>query len=230
MSATHEVVRHRISDIHEYGLDVEHRYIYVQGVADFPTEDGSEPGVEYRMANRLIKNLDALQGIDEEKPIVISMKTCGGDWVEGMAMYDAILANPCPVTIINYSHARSMSSIIMQAANKRIMMPHSYFMFHRGYIGTEGTPKQVYSEIDFARKFADNQMTDIYVDCLRRSETGTYRRWSKNRLREMLQARMDSTEEVYLTAQQAAKEGFADEVFEGWGNVTRYSDTQKVRK
>lgn len=67
--------RHRIEDIHEYGLDVEHRYIYVQGVADDPMDDYPDPGVEYRMANRLIKNLDILQGHSEEEPIVISMKT-----------------------------------------------------------------------------------------------------------------------------------------------------------
>ena len=229
-STTSERERHRIEDIHEFGLDVEHRYIYVQGVADDPMDDYPEPGVEFRMANRLIKNLDILQGLDESEPIVISMKTGGGDWVEGMAMHDAILANPCPITIINYSHARSMSSIILQAANKRVTMKHGYFMFHMGFMGTEGTPKQVYSEIDFIRKTSDAQMLDVYVDCLRRSETGRYRSWSKKRIRAMLIKRMDQTEEVYLTAEEAVKEGFIDEIFTGWATVKQYTDAQRDRK
>jgi ATP-dependent protease ClpP protease subunit len=229
-STTSEEERNRISDIHEYGVDVKHRYIYVQGVADAPMDDFSEPGVEYRMANRLIKNLDVLQGLDEEKPIVISMKTCGGDWVEGMAMYDAILANPCPITIINWSHARSMSSIILQAANKRIMAPHSYFMIHEGTDGFEGTVKSFRSYAEFG-KVAVEQMLDIYVDCLKRAEKGcTYRSWSQKRIREMLIVEMAQKEEVYFTAEQAVIRGFADEVFSGWGTVTDYTETQKARK
>jgi ATP-dependent protease ClpP protease subunit len=211
-------------------VDVEHRYIYVQGVADDPMDDFPEPGVEYRMANRLIKNLDVLQGLDEEKPIVISMKTCGGDWVEGMAMHDAILANPCPITIINYSHARSMSSIILQAANKRIMMGHSYFMIHEGTDGFEGTTKSFRSYAEFG-KVAIEQMLDIYVDALQRSDGAMRKgRWSRKRARQWLVDQMNLKEEVYLTATQAVRLGFADEVFAGWGTVTDYTDTQRARK
>jgi len=215
-STTSEKERNRISDIHEFGLDVEHRYIYVQGVADDPMDDYPEPGVEYRMANRLIKNLDILQGLDEEKPIVISMKTCGGDWIEGIGIFDAILAVPNPVTIINYTHARSMSSIILQAANKRITMPG-------------GTSKQMLSYLEFM-PVANAQILKIYEDCLKRSETGKYRHWSRKRIRAMLIEKMDKKEEVYLTAQQAVDEGFADEIFSGWGTVTDYTEVQKARK
>jgi ATP-dependent protease ClpP protease subunit len=229
-STTSEKERNRIEDIHLFGLDVEHRYIYVQGVADDPEEGNPEPGVEYRMANRLIKNLDILQGIDETQPIVISMKTCGGDWVEGMAMHDAILANPCPVTIINYSHARSMSSLILQAANKRIMMPHSYFMYHMGTDAFDGTTKQLMSYVEWLPT-ANNQMLEVYVECLKRAEKGcTYRSWSRRRIREMLTEQMDRKEEVYLTAHEAVKHGFADEIFSGWGTVKNYTEAQRARK
>ena len=231
-STTSEKERNRIWDIHEFGVDVEHFYIYVQGVADNPMDDFPEPGVEFRMSNRLIKNLDILQGLDleAEKDIVISMKTCGGDWVEGMAMYDAILAIPNRVTIINYSHARSMSSIIMQAANKRIMMGHSYFMLHEGTDGFEGTTKSFQSYAEFG-KIALEQMLDIYVDCLYRSD-GTMRKgcWSRKRLRQWLIDQMNLKEEVYFTAEQAVKLGFADEIFDGWGSVKDYTNAQKERK
>ena len=42
-STTSERNRNRICDIHEFGLDVEHFYIYVQGVADDPMDDYPEP-------------------------------------------------------------------------------------------------------------------------------------------------------------------------------------------
>lgn len=230
-STTSERERNRIADIHEFGLDVEHFYVYVQGVADDPMDDYPEPGVEFRMANMLIRNLDILQGLDPDgkKAIVISMKTCGGDWVEGMAMYDAIVAVPNPVTIISYSHARSMSSILLQAANKRVLMPNSYFMYHLGTDGFEGTTKQLMSYAAFVPT-SIKQMLQVYEDCLKRTPHGCYSRWSRKRINEMLVKKMNQKEEVYLTAQEAVRQGFADEIFTGWDVVTTYTDQQMERK
>lgn len=229
MSAHSETERHRIHDIQEYGLDCKHFVIYLQGVEEQASDDYTEPGVEYRMANRFIKNLDVLTGIDSGRPITISMKTCGGDWEEGIAMYDAILATPNPVTIINYTHARSMSSIILQAANKRIMMPHSSFMFHMGYLGIEGTPKQVDSSWHF-NKIADRQMIEIYIDALKRTPHGKMHSWSRKRIEEWLREQMDKREDVYFTAEDAVKAGFADEIFTDWDVVTQYTEDQLARK
>lgn len=230
MSAKSEVQRNRIYEIQEYGVDTEHFMIYIQGIESNPNDDDevNEYGVEYRMANRLIKNLDILSGIDTDRPITISMKTCGGIWVEGMAMYDAILTTPNPISIINYTHARSMSSIILQAANKRIMMPHSSFMFHEGTMILEGTPKQVRSEFKF-NKVADEQMIEVYVDCLKRSQ-GKASKWSEKRIKDWLVEQMNNQEDVYLTAKEAIEFGFADEVFTDWESVTKYTKAQKERK
>jgi ATP-dependent protease ClpP protease subunit len=225
MSQRLEKERSRIEWIHDYGLDMEHFTVYLQGVEENCDRDYLEPGVEFRMANRLIKSLDVLTGLDDERPITISMKTCGGDWEEGMAIYDAIMAAPNPVTIVSYTHARSMSSIILQAANKRILMPHSTFMFHEGYVGMEGTPKQVRSIHEF-NKVADEQMLKIYIDRLKSTPTGKCHRWSKKRIREWLEAEMNKKEDVYMTADEAVKMGFADEIFSDWATVTEYTEEQ----
>ena len=164
---------------------------------------------------KLIANLRLLVDHKPDEPILIHMKTCGGDWVEGMAIYDAIQACPCPVHIINYSHARSMSSIIFQAGDLRIMMPNSYFMFHQGTYGTDGTWKSVKSEVDFYKKVADPTMLDIYVDAIPESENSTkFLGWDKEKIRRFLKKEMDKTEEVYLTAPQAIEWGFADIIFD----------------
>jgi ATP-dependent protease ClpP protease subunit len=226
--AISDAERYRISDIHEHGVDTRHFMIYMQGVEENPDEEYGEPGVEYRMANRFIRNLDILTGIDADRPITVSMKTCGGDWVEGMAMYDAILATPNPVSIVSYTHARSMSSLILQAANKRILMPHSYFMYHEGTTGHEGTPKQVRSDFEFG-KHADEQMLNVYVAAIKRSP-GKMKGWSKSRIKTELVKQMNDKEDVYLLAGEAIAMGFADEVFSDWDSVTEYEDWQLGRK
>ena len=124
--------------VHEYDVDLQSNHIYLMGMESYAAgheEAIGEPGVEYSMANRFIRNLNICMRANPDKPVVIHMKTCGGDWTEGMAIYDAIKSCPMPVTILNYTHARSMSSLILQAANKRVMMPHSYFMYHDGTLG-----------------------------------------------------------------------------------------------
>lgn len=221
--------RWRIHDMHEYGVDVRHFVIYLQGIETDPYEDCVEPGVEYRMANRFIKNIHILTGIDSDKPITIFMKTNGGDWAEGMAMYDAIVAVENPVTIVNHTHARSMTSIIFQAANKRIMMAHSTFMFHEGTFGVDGTWKQVKTSVKFA-KTTDKQMLDVYIDAIKRTPHSSMHSWSRGRISKWLKTSMDKTEEVYMLPEQAIKAGFADQMFIDDRDVTQYEPWQLARK
>lgn len=199
--------------LHEYNLDIKARHIYLMGEEN-QAWDESEPGVEFAMANRFIRNLNVLMR-QSDAPILIHMKTCGGDWSEGMAIYDAIQACPNPTTILNYSHARSMSSIIFCAADKRVMMPHSMYMIHQGSVYYGGTHKQ-FRTYAVQNEHAAEQMLDIYVDRLRKS--GSMSTWSKKKIRAWLTAQMDRSEEVYFTSSQAVKLGFADVVFGEDGN------------
>ncbi len=230
MSVATEFQRNRIEEIFDYGLDTEHFTIYLQGVEDNTYDDVEgvqEAGVEFRMANRFIRGLDVLEGMDGDKPITVSMKTCGGFWEEGMAIYDALMAVTNPITIVNYTWARSMSSIIFQAANKRVMMPHSTFMFHQGTYATSGTVKQVKNDLGFNLNRTNDQMLDIYVDAMKRK--GKAMKWGKVRIRDWLEAEMDRKEDVNFTAQQAIDWGFADEIFKDWGSVIKYTKAQKER-
>lgn len=230
MSASTEFQRNRIEEIFDYGLDTEHFTIYLQGVDDQTfdsVEDVEEPGVEYRMANRFIRGLDVLSGMDSSQPITVSMKTCGGSWQEGMAIYDAILATTNPITVVSYTWARSMSSIIMQAANKRVLMPHSTFMIHMGTMATSGTWKQAYTDMAFSERTID-EMLNVYIDRMKMG--GKARSWSRKRIKEWLMNEMDKSEEVNFTATEAVKWGFADEIFTDWGSVTDYTTEQKEFK
>lgn len=210
-----------VDQVHEKDVDLISNHIYLFGREEYHTESGAEPGVEYMMANRFIRNLNLCMRINPDTPLVIHMKTCGGIWEEGMAIYDAIKSCPFPVTILSYTHARSMSSIIFQAANKRVMMPHSTFLFHDGDLAIEGTLKQVESGVDFS-KVSTEQMMKIYIDNMKLK--GKYSKRSRKFIHNWLRDQMDKKEDVYLTATQAVELGFADLVFDyNWSNLTRYS-------
>ena len=207
-----------IYQIHSFNIDLRANHIYLVGSDDYATDaSGSspdEPGVEYSMASKFIKNLNILMR-KSNSPILIHMKTCGGNWNEGMAIYDAIKSCPNIVTILNYTHARSMSSIIFQAADKRVMMPNSIFMFHEGDIQFSGTIKQYRSEFQEDERQVE-KMLEIYTNvmkmggCMSSKTSAQIRRW--------LIDKMNKKENVFLTATQAVEYGFADEVFGSDGN------------
>lgn len=218
-----------VFQIHENNVDIRANHIYLFGEDSYVLSGDSEaePGVEWTMANRFIRNLNILMR-KSDKPILVHLKTCGGIWEEGMAIYDAIKACPNKITILNYTHARSMSSLIFLAADKKIMMPHSKFMFHEGTMDQSGTCKQYRTEGEELDK-AGAQMMKIYIDAMK--EQGKMKRVGRPKILEWLTERMDKKEEVYLDAKQAVEYGFADYVFGGdgkydWQKLLEYKDDE----
>ena len=199
--------------VHDFDIDIEKRDIFLFGREEAYAE-AVEPGVDYRMANRFIKNLRILQAISDD-PILIHMKTCGGDWEEGMAMYQAVRACPNHVTILNYTHARSMSSLIFLAADWRAMMPDSVFMFHDGTMVFDGTIRQMNTETTQANEQTERMM-GLYLDACEDSEV--FKHLSRAAVKAKLRYQMDKKEEVYLSADEAVAWGFADMVFGGDDN------------
>lgn len=217
--------------LHEYDLDLQSNHIYLFGSEVYAAGNGGshddEPGIEYIIANRFIRNLNLCMRVNPNVPILIHMKTNGGHWGEGMAIYDAIKSCPFPVTILSYTHARSMSSLIFQAANKRVMMPHSTFMFHDGTLGIEGTVKQVSTAVNFG-KVQDAQMNKIYIDSMKRK--GRFMNRSRKWIQAWLREQMDKKEDVYLTAEQAVEFGFADQIFDyNWQKLTEFTNEELRR-
>jgi ATP-dependent protease ClpP protease subunit len=135
------------------------------------TYDESETGVDHLMAEFFIKGMHALE-VKNKKPITILMNNPGGDWYHGMAIYDAIKCSQCHCTIRVYGHAMSMGSIILQAADRRIMMPNSRFMIHYGYDGKLGHAKIVYKWADEGKR-VNWEMENIYLDRMLEYETAS---------------------------------------------------------
>jgi ATP-dependent protease ClpP protease subunit len=200
---------------HTYGLDLKSREIWLTPTDEIGHGIGEpiygDPGVEYSMTTRFLKNFHLLMNSGDE-PILIHLKTHGGDWNEGIAIYDTIKFCPCYVVALNYTSARSMSSLIFSACDKRVMMPHSWFMFHDGTVGFEGTGKQFITEGQMYKN-TSKQMLDVYIS--RMLESDEWKGKTETQCRTWLRSNMDRKEDVFLSPKDAILHGFADEIFDG---------------
>jgi len=199
------------TQIHEYNINVRTREIYLHGYIDNIEE---EPGVDYRMATNFIKNLYVLAR-QNNNPIIVHMHSIGGDWNDGMAIYDAIRGVKSPVIIVVYAHARSMTSIILQAADLRMMMPHADFMIHYGSFYIDETTIGSIAALEQLKN--DNKtMLRLYS---KRCIDGPYFNESINpkfntvdKVEKFLDRKMKDHKEWYLDAESAVRYGFADHV------------------
>lgn len=211
-----------ISDINSYGLDVNNREIYLHSYIGSHEEEA--PGVDYRMTAMFYKNLRLLDTVNQN-PIVIHMHSVGGSWHDGMAIFDAITVCQSFVTIVVYGQAESMSSVILQAADSRIMMPNAYFMAHFGSSGYGGNYLDVQQAARFEKKEME-LMLDIYSErvikgkYIKESYTDPNHEKVKNFLKRKLK-----DGDWYLDAEEAVYYGFADNVL----NSRRYPSIDSLK-
>ena len=141
------------------------------------------------------------------------MCSCGGNWEYSLAIYDVIKASSSLIYIIAYAHARSMSSIILQSADIRILTPHTYVMLHEGTDGYEGTNQGLITHAQQAQKSTE-QMLNIYVE---KCKNGLYfkkQKMSDLRIRNFIKKQMEKKQEWYLTGQEAIDYGLADYILD----------------
>lgn len=195
--------RDDIDKLMEYNIYLPTRTIYMGSES---TDDSSESGTDYKMAERMIKCLHILDNSAPagDNPITIIMNNPGGDEYHGMAIYDAIKSCKNHITIIAMGHAMSMGSIILQAADKRIMSPNSKFMIHYGtpiHVDSESHPKVNDNWIEEDKKFRV-WMEDLYLGKILEKHP----KFNKKKLIEMLNF------DTILSAQETIDLGLADEI------------------
>ncbi len=197
-----------IEDQHSYGVDIKHREVYLHGHHGLVEED---PGVEYRMASTFIKNIRSLDLANKE-PIIVHMHSIGGNWGDGMAIYDAIILCQSYVTVVVYGQAESMSGIILQAADLRIMMPNAYFMAHYGSTDISGDYLTAHNEAKYDKVIA-KRMFEIYSEqCVSgKFFKDHYKIPTAEKVNGFLRRQMKDGD-WYLTADESVHYGFADHV------------------
>jgi ATP-dependent protease ClpP protease subunit len=105
-----------------------------------------------------------------------------------------------------------MSGVILQAADRRIMMPSAHFMMHHGSIGVEGTSQIVSSTVKF-NDTACKQMTDIFARRAINGEFAQEKGFDVKKLARFFDNKLKDTTDWYLTAEEAVYYGLADEVY-----------------
>lgn len=202
-----------LSDYHSHSCNTKSREIFLHNCF---TNDDANPGVEYRMSVNFLKNIRTLEMLNQE-PITIHMHSIGGEWADGMAIYDAIRMCKSKTTIIAYGQAESMSSIILQAPNYRCMTPNSYFMSHFGSSGIHGEYRNVQNWVQFEKRICDT-MFNIYTE---RCVKGKYfkekygSRPDPEKVKTYLYRKLKSGD-WYIDAEEAVYYGFADKIIKGW--------------
>ena len=196
--------------IHNYNINIDKREIFL-------TPHDTECEVDCLMSAEFVRNIQFLNNTNHH-PILIHIGTAGGDWNYGMMIYDAIANSSSRIITISYAHARSMSSIVPQAADLRVIMPHTDFMIHEGYVSYEGTSKGAKHNMEW-NNHLKRVMVDLYAE---KCQDGQYfKDWSPKKIATFLQNKMDKKEDWYMTADEAVTYGFMDGVLgsKGFENI-----------
>jgi ATP-dependent Clp endopeptidase proteolytic subunit ClpP len=190
-----------IDRFYDYDIHVETRTIYMGSVDNDP--EHGESGTDSNMAERVIKGLHILDSSapSGDKPITVLMNNPGGDVYHGAAIYDAIKACKNHVTIVVYGHAMSMGSIILQAADHRVMQPNSRMMVHYGTWGYTDHPKIFQKWADESKKFME-WMDSVYMEKIKQKKPN----YTRNQLKELCNF------DTILTPEEAFELGLIDEI------------------
>lgn len=186
-----------IDTFHDYGLYVPHRTIFM-GSQDYSL-DGDESGTDGKMAENIIKNLTILEAINQE-PITIILNNLGGDVYHGLAIYDAIKACKSHVTIKVFGSAMSMGSIILQAADKRLMAPNAKQMIHYGSMGMSDVHTKTFQKWAKEIGKVDSWMEEMYLSKIKEK----HQDFTVARLKGMLD------HDTIMTAEESVNIGLAD--------------------
>ena len=216
-----------VEEIQKYRVDRWQFIIYVGGDPETESDPGVEPGVEHRMADRFVMNLRILSGIDPQRPILVVVFTCGGNWDEGMQIASAIAICPNPVTVLSMKWSRSMSSIFPLAADRFFLAPFTKYMFHRGSYSTDGTDQEAETNEE-ERKKAIILMHRIYAERLQ--SQGMHAGKSLEEIEAILQELEHRKIDVWLDTDEAVEWGFADGVYTGDESTLRMEKVHRERR
>ena len=141
--------------LHSYGISSKTRTIFMNNEVDSDC------------AANFMKNMLWLESSNSE-PITIILNNTGGEENDGLAIYDTIANSPCEVTVKVFGSCMSMASVILQAADRRVMSRNSRIMIHYGTscsadYAAECHAKINYNWVEESKKF-DKLMEKIFLD------------------------------------------------------------------
>ncbi len=142
-----------------------------------------------------VEVLDALAEIGRDTDVTVRINSGGGYVHEGFAVYNALTAHKGKVTVQIDSIAASSASLIAMAGEKITMRPGSLMMIHDPSGFTAGTVEDHRKAVSALERWAIS-MADVYAE-----RSG----------KEAADVRATMKDELWMTADEAVAEGYADE-------------------
>jgi ATP-dependent Clp protease protease subunit len=131
-------------------------------------------------------------------PIRIYMCTPGGSAFPGFALFDAIRSLRAPTETIGLGYVASMGSVLLQAGTRRLLGANSWLMVHEvSEAVAAGKTSQLADEVGLMQRL-QKRMLDIYTERTKMSRKKIEKNWQRK--------------DWWLTAQEALKLGFIDEI------------------
>lgn len=197
-----KIVRDDVDRFFQFGVELNSRTIYMGSLS---SEEDGESGVDHEMAEHVIKGLHILDSSapQGDKPITIIMNNPGGDIYHGRAIFDAIKACVNHVKIVVYGCAMSMGSIILQAADERVVAPNATLMVHYGQFGYHDHPKISQKWVEESKRF-NKWLVDLFLAKIRKKHP----KFSRKKVDDMCNF------DTFFDAKKAVELGLADKVLE----------------
>jgi ATP-dependent protease ClpP protease subunit len=196
-----------LSNIHDYNIDIENRELYLHS---YFSSENEESGVDYRSAILFEKNLRYLNTISLD-PILVHMHLPGGDWQDCLGIYDNIKNSKSKVCIVAYAKVESSSSVLLQAADLRILSSNTNFLIHYGSLSIDNEHKAALSTVQWSEKESE-KMIDIFTDRCMNSSISKEKNWKRMIARKHIVTQLATKRDWILTSEEAVRYGFADGV------------------
>lgn len=201
------LLEQKLINIHDYGIDIENREIYLHSHTEDSDEEG---GIEYRSSIRFEKNVRYLNLISSE-PILVHMHIPGGDWEDCLSIFDTIKSSKANIGILAYTKVASASSIVLQASKIRVLMPNTNILIHYGSISLDTEHKAAMSSFQWNEK-ESQKMIDIFTDRCVASPIAIEKKWKRMMIKKHILSQLANKSDWILDAEESIQYGFADGV------------------
>jgi ATP-dependent protease ClpP protease subunit len=148
------------------------------------TWDGE--GITARRISAILRNIG-------ENPVKVNINSPGGDFFEGVAIYNLLRNHPAKVTINVMGIAASAASVVAMAGDDIYIGEGANLMIHNAWVVAAGNRHDMAEAAAYLEPF-DRAMRDLYA-----ARTGL----SAKKIEQMMD------DETFIGAEQAIKDGFA---------------------
>jgi ATP-dependent protease ClpP protease subunit len=194
-----------LGELHNFNILAESREIFL-----YQSNRESGQDIATDVALTFIKNLRFLERTSSDN-ILVHLFSNGGEWDAGFAIYDSILNATSYITIVGHGAVASIATVILQAADKRLVMPNAEIMIHEGTTGMhpELTHKQAKSWATSEEQKAEI-LFDVYA---RKCIEGAFFKGNNadlDAVKSYLKNKLNQHEDWFLTPEQALNFGLID--------------------